>query len=49
MVIHPVNHYDVNYENSSTYKVGLNNKIGMDEFIDLLNVETDCHFLSKCR
>ena len=43
-LIHPLNHYDVFYSSNSTFKVGLKNKIGHTSLIDLLQVESNCHF-----
>lgn len=42
--IHPLNHYDIYYTNGNTFKIGLNDKIDLKKFIDLLDLETDCHF-----
>ncbi|WP_335934639.1 hypothetical protein [Fusobacterium polymorphum] len=41
---HPLNHYDIYYTNTNTFKVGLNDKIDLDKFIDLLDLTTDCHY-----
>lgn len=43
--IHPLHHFDVFYSSNSTFKIGLRNKIEEDELIDLLEKETDCHFI----
>ncbi|MDH0241008.1 hypothetical protein JJJ22_00985 [Aeromonas caviae] len=42
---HPINHYDICYSSNATFKIGLNNKIGHDKFMDLVNINTDCHFI----
>ena len=42
---HPVNHYDVFYTSNSTFKIGLKNKIKHDELIDLLSLESKCHYI----
>lgn len=40
--IHPVNHFDVNYTKSISYKLGLSNKLELDEFINMIDKEKDC-------
>ncbi|MFA0894305.1 hypothetical protein [Vibrio cholerae] len=42
---HPLHHLDIHYENSSTFKVGLNKRIDPTMFIDILDVTTDSHYL----
>lgn len=42
--IHPLNHYDIYYTSRNTFKIGLNDKIDLKKFIDLLDLETDCHY-----
>ena len=42
---HPINHYDICYSSNATFKVGLKNKINHDKFMDLVNINTDCHFI----
>lgn len=44
--IHPLNHYDFFYTSNATFKVGLRNKLTEDDFVDLLNIKTDCKFIS---
>lgn len=46
---HPLNHYDIFYSSSATFKVGLSNAIDNDSFIDLLNVDSECNYLIKPR
>jgi hypothetical protein len=43
--LHPLSHYDVFYSSNATFKIGLRNHIGYETLIDLLKLETDCHFL----
>ncbi|MCS6213632.1 hypothetical protein G3485_09620 [Shewanella baltica] len=43
--IHPLNHYDIFYSNNSTFKIGLRKEILEDEFIDFVNIRTDCKFI----
>jgi len=45
--IHPLHHLDINYSNNATYKLGLEAKLTPELFLDLINKETDCFFLSK--
>jgi len=44
--LHPLYHLDVNYASGNTYKIGLKDSFQMDEFKDLLDVTTDCFYLS---
>ncbi len=43
---HPLFHYDVFYTNKCTFKLGIDKRITEDELIDLLDITTDCKFLS---
>ncbi|BCC55132.1 hypothetical protein PDQ74_04895 [Bacillus cereus group sp. Bc005] len=45
--LHPLNHLDINYSSDSTFKIGISNKISSDTFIDILDINTNCYFLSK--
>jgi hypothetical protein len=44
---HPLNHADLFYTNGASFKVGLHKKPALDEIIDILNRETDCHYLNR--
>lgn len=44
--IHPKNHIDINYTNGTTFKLGLYTQISYQEMIDILDITTDCAFLS---
>ena len=44
--LHPLNHYDLFYSSNATFKIGLNNKLGEDEFIDLLDIKSKCKYLN---
>lgn len=46
---HPEHHFDVCYSSEATYKVGLKAALTQEVFIDLLDLETDCHFLTHMR
>lgn len=43
--LHPLNHLDINYKSNCTYKLGLKNRIGIDEFMDIMDVGTKCSYL----
>lgn len=43
--VHPLHHLDVNYSSQGTYKFGLERKIQMDEFVDLLDVKSACRYI----
>lgn len=42
---HPLNHYDLFYSNDTTFKIGLKNFLDEEDFIDLLNNNTNCRYL----
>lgn len=44
---HPLNHYDFFYSSNATFKVGLLNELVENNFIDLLNIKTDCNYLTN--
>jgi len=44
---HPLNHYDLFYSSNATFKIGLKNSLLHDNFIDLMNIHTDCNYLTK--
>lgn len=44
---HPLNHIDIFFSQSATFKLGIDERLEIDAFSDLLNVQTDCHYLSK--
>lgn len=43
--IHPLHHMDINYSSAGTYKLGLTRRIQMEEFIDMLDVKTECRYI----
>lgn len=43
--LHPINHIDVFYSSNPTFKIGLRNKISHGSLIDLVDSQSDCHFL----
>ncbi len=46
---HPVDHLDVFYSSCNTFKVGLDTSMSHDVLCDLLNINTDCHYLIRDR
>ncbi|QEO80898.1 hypothetical protein [Pseudomonas brassicacearum] len=44
---HPLDHADLFYTNGASFKVGLHKKLALDEIVDILNRETDCHYLNR--
>ncbi|MBC3957109.1 hypothetical protein [Pseudomonas triticifolii] len=45
--IHPLDHADLFYTNGASFKIGLHKKLALNEIVDILNRETDCHYLAK--
>lgn len=43
--VHPENHFDINYSGAGTYKIGTNEKVSMEKFLDLLDVTKDCMYI----
>lgn len=44
---HPLDHADLFYTNGASFKLGLHKKMALEEMIDILNRETDCHYLGR--
>jgi len=44
---HPLNHYDIFYSSDATFKIGLTDVLGNDTFINLLDVNSDCEYLTN--
>lgn len=44
--IHPEHHLDVFYTSKVTFKVGLEHPLNDEELLNILNVSTECHYLS---
>lgn len=44
--LHPVHHLDVNMTKGGHYKIGLHKKLSHKQFLDILNIETNCYYLS---
>lgn len=47
--LHPVDHLDIFYSSGSTFKVGVHSNISHDHLRDLLDLNTDCHFLAPVK
>ena len=45
-VLHPLDHFDVNYSKFVHYKLGLPNRATLEEFLDIINKNTRCRILS---
>lgn len=45
--LHPLNHLDIFYSSSATFKVGLENRISEDKLLNMLDLNTDCDFIKK--
>lgn len=43
--LHPLNHYDLFYSSHVTFKIGLNQKLEEDDFLDLLDIKSACKYL----
>ncbi len=43
--LHPLHHLDINYTSKGTYKLGLKGKMEEDEFVDLLDIKTECKYV----
>jgi len=46
---HPLNHYDLFYSNDVTFKIGLEKTLTEDEFINFMNINTNCLYLKKVK
>ena len=44
---HPINHLDINYSTSGTYKFGLDCELSAGELLDILNINKPCCFLGE--
>lgn len=45
--LHPLNHLDINYSSDGTFKIGLIDSINSDEFIDILDINTESYYIAK--
>lgn len=46
---HPLNHFDLFYTSNATFKVGSEDRVSLNSFIDVMNTNTDCKYLKNCR
>ncbi|OSI12532.1 hypothetical protein BWD07_05380 [Neisseria canis] len=44
--LHPLYHYDIFYESGNTFKIGLTQKINVENLIDFVDITTDCHYIT---
>lgn len=44
---HPLDHADLFYTNGASFKIGLHKRLALEEIVDILNRETDCHYLNR--
>lgn len=44
---HPLHHFDVSYSSNSAFKIGLYNTINIDDFIDILDIQSECSYIHK--
>ncbi len=44
---HPLDHLDVFYSNKATFKLGLRAHLDESQFLDILDIGTECHYLNK--
>jgi len=45
--LHPLYHLDVFYNGGATFKMGLENAIDTNKLADILDVTTDCHYVTQ--
>ena len=44
--LHPLHHFDVFYSNGSTFKLGSTERVSITHFVNVLDLGTNCHFVS---
>ena len=42
----PKNHVDINYSQTTTFKIGLKNRLSLESFKSLMDLEQDCFFIN---
>lgn len=45
--MHPIDHIDIFYSGATTFKLGLNKRLTALELRDIIDITTECHFISK--
>ena len=46
---HPLHHLDIFYSSNSTFKLGLQRNLEHLEFVNILDIEKDCHYVSPAQ
>lgn len=46
-LLHPLDHFDINFSSHGTYKLGLRHPINTSYFEDIIDIETNCNFIEK--
>ncbi len=46
-VFHPVNHIDIFYSSSNSFKIGLESGVNINKLIDILDYKTPCRFIAS--
>lgn len=46
---HPENHFDIFFSKPASFKLGINNNVSIEEFIDILDPDSLCYYLDKKR
>ena len=46
-LLHPLHHFDIFFSSNSTFKVGLDGPVKLELLSDIVNRETNCHFLVR--
>lgn len=44
--LHPVHHLDINMTKGGHYKIGLHKKLSHKQFLDIIDLETNCYYLA---
>jgi len=44
--LHPLHHLDIFYTTSNTFKLGLNGNVSLDNFLDVLDLNTNCYYVT---
>jgi len=43
--VHPLHHFDMFYSSNATFKIGLNQMLEHDHFLDIMDVNTSCRYI----
>lgn len=44
--LHPLHHLDIFYTTGNTFKLGVNSSVSLEHFLDVLDVDTNCHYVT---